>query len=160
MRESYSFSFNDIRIVDIMFHATPNWKKGEGDVPLDTSLNIEYSPRGKKLLVRISLSNDNQYSPFTFMVAGIGFFEFEKMPNEEILETVARVNCAAIMFPYIREVVADLTSRAGLPPFHHSPVNFHALYEEYKAAESEELEQKPPAPGKRASGKKKQTKTK
>lgn len=155
MRESYSFSFEELKIVNVMLQANPEWKKGEGDVPMDTSLEIDFSLKGKKLAVRVRLSSEREDSPFVFMVEGIGSFEFEKEPKEEILEPVARVNCAAIMFPYIREAVADLTRRAGFPPFHHSPVNFHALYEEFMASESEKPEKKPPAPRKKSGGKKK-----
>ncbi len=155
MRDSYSFSFDDLKIVNVMFQANPKWKKTAGHVPLDTSLDIEFNKKGKKLLVKISLSNEAEDSPFIFMVDGIGFFEFDKEPNEDILETVARVNCAAIMFPYIREVVADLTRRAGFPPFHHSPVNFQALYEEFKVLKAEEIEKIPPAPKKKGGGQKK-----
>lgn len=158
MRESYSFSFDDLKIVNVMFQANSKWKKTAGNVPLDTSLDIDFNKKGKKLLVKISLSNEAEDSPFIFMIDGIGYFEFDSEPREEILETVARVNCAAIMFPYIREVVADLTRRAGFPTFHHSPVNFQALYEEFKTSESEEPEKKPAS--RKQSGAKKKTKAK
>ena len=48
-----------------------------------------------------------------------------------------------VLFPYVREVVSDLTTRGGFPPLILSPVNFDALYhqhlqqQESKAAESD-----------------------
>lgn len=36
--------------------------------------------------------------------------------------------CPAIIFPYAREVVSDLSVRAGFPPLILAPVNFEALY--------------------------------
>ena len=48
-----------------------------------------------------------------------------------------------VLFPYVREVVSDLTTRGGFPPLILSPVNFDALYHQHlqkqgsKAAETE-----------------------
>ena len=36
--------------------------------------------------------------------------------------------CPSILFPYAREAVSDLVTRAGFPPLVLSPVNFDALY--------------------------------
>jgi preprotein translocase subunit SecB len=48
-----------------------------------------------------------------------------------------------VLFPYVREVVSDLTARGGFPPLILSPVNFDAMYQQHlqqqesKAAETE-----------------------
>ena len=48
-----------------------------------------------------------------------------------------------VLYPYVREVVSDLTTRGGFPPLILSPVNFDALYQQHlqkqdsKAAEAE-----------------------
>ncbi len=157
MRESYQFSFEDIKVVNILFQADPSWKKDKDRIQVDTSLDIDYSLKGKNLSVSLGISHKEDESPFVFTIDAIGFFIFESKPRNELLETVARVNCSAIMFPYLREVIADLTRRAGFPPFHHPPVNFLDLYEEFKAAESKEQVKKP-ASKKKAGGRKK-TKT-
>ena len=36
-----------------------------------------------------------------------------------------------ILFPYVREVVSDMTVRGGFPPLILSPVNFDALYQQH-----------------------------
>ena len=36
-----------------------------------------------------------------------------------------------VLFPYVREVVSDLTTRGGFPPLILSPVNFDALYHQH-----------------------------
>ena len=35
------------------------------------------------------------------------------------------------LFPYVREVVSDMTVRGGFPPLILSPVNFEALYQQH-----------------------------
>jgi len=160
MRESYRFSFEDIKVVNVLFQADSSWKKAKDKIQVETSLDIDYSLKGKKLSVSLGISHKEDESPFVFMVDAVGFFVFDKEPRKELVETVARINCSAIMFPYLREMIADLTRRAGFPPFHHPPVNFQALYEEFKASRIEELEKKPPAPRKKAGGKKTKAKSK
>ena len=39
--------------------------------------------------------------------------------------------CMNVLFPYIREVVSDLSTRGGFPPLIMSPVNFDALYQQH-----------------------------
>jgi len=48
---------------------------------------------------------------------------------------IVHINCASIIFPFIRESVADLTRRSGLTPLILDPVNFVALYESSKEKE-------------------------
>ena len=37
----------------------------------------------------------------------------------------------SVLFPYVREVVSDMTTRGGFPPLILSPVNFDALYQKH-----------------------------
>ena len=63
-------------------------------------------------------------------------FKFSKLPPKRDLEKIVHVNCAAIIFPYVRETIADLTRRASILPFHMEPINFVALYEDRLAESS------------------------
>jgi preprotein translocase subunit SecB len=50
-----------------------------------------------------------------------------------------------VLFPYLREVVSDLSIRGGFPPLILSPVNFDALYQQHlqqQESSSEETEAK------------------
>ena len=38
------------------------------------------------------------------------------------------IHCPTVLFPYVRETIADATQRAGYPPVHLHPINFEALY--------------------------------
>jgi preprotein translocase subunit SecB len=48
---------------------------------------------------------------------------------------VLGIVCPNVLFPYARETVSDVVSRAGFPPVLLAPVNFEALYQQ-RAAEA------------------------
>lgn len=45
--------------------------------------------------------------------------------------------CPNILFPYARELISDLVSRGGFPPFYLAPINFDALYEQHLAQQNQ-----------------------
>lgn len=69
---------------------------------------------------------------FLVEVAQAGIFVARNIPEQE-LEAVLGIACPNILFPYAREVVSDLTTRAGFPPVILSPVNFEAIYAQQRA---------------------------
>lgn len=56
-----------------------------------------------------------------------GIFQLRNLPQEE-MDTVLGVVCPNIIYPYLREVVSDVTVRAGFAPVLLNPINFEALY--------------------------------
>lgn len=64
-----------------------------------------------------------------FLVEAVqaGIFRIRNVPAPD-LEPVLGIACPNILFPYAREVISDVVSRAGFPPVILSPVNFEALY--------------------------------
>lgn len=68
-----------------------------------------------------------------------GIFLMVDFPGELIPRMIATV-CPNILFPYVRETVSDLVTRAGFPQLLLAPVNFEALYQrqqQKRAAEKE-----------------------
>src|SRR5512134_1928937 len=49
-----------------------------------------------------------------------GIFTIRGVPPEH-LQTVLAVHCPTVLFPYIRETLADAVGRAGFPPVHLAP---------------------------------------
>lgn len=68
---------------------------------------------------------------FLVEVAQAGIFRIAQVPADQ-LEAVLGIGCPNIVFPYLRETVSDLVSRAGFPPVILNPVNFEALYLQQK----------------------------
>lgn len=68
---------------------------------------------------------------FLVEVTQAGIFAVRNIP-EENLEMILGVTCPNILFPYAREVVSDLVTRAGFAPVLLNPINFEALFMQQK----------------------------
>ncbi|SNR65125.1 protein translocase subunit secB [Methylobacillus rhizosphaerae] len=64
---------------------------------------------------------------FLVEVIQAGIFQIRNIPQENV-EFILGVTCPNIIFPYARETISDLITRAGFPPVLLNPVNFEALY--------------------------------
>ena len=124
-KKGVNFKFLDFRLLDSVFHVNREFKPSEGEnIEIATDFTLGHEATGEMVNVFLKVTSDGKKAPFSFVLEGAGSFEFEEVPEEEDIARIASINCAAIMFPYIRETVADLTRRAGFPPLHLAPVNF------------------------------------
>ncbi len=69
---------------------------------------------------------------FLIEVKQAGIFTLRNVPEAEKTPVLAVV-CPNILFPYLREVVSDVSVRAGFAPVLLSPINFEALYQQQQA---------------------------
>ncbi len=60
-----------------------------------------------------------------------GIFQVRNIPAQEV-EPILAVMCPNILFPYLREVVSDVSVRAGFAPVLLNPINFEVLYQQQK----------------------------
>lgn len=58
-----------------------------------------------------------------------GIFSIHGIPAEP-LQHVTNVLCPSMVYPYLRANLADLMTRAGVPPVHLPEVNFEVLYQQ------------------------------
>ncbi len=65
-----------------------------------------------------------------------GIFTLRNLPEAE-MEHVLAVMCPNILFPYLREVVSDVSVRAGFAPVMLNPINFDVLYQQQKQQQAE-----------------------
>lgn len=122
----HSMKFIDFNLLSVSFNLNEKFNpKAKEDlfvpeIAIDNFIVKEKKEMAILLGVRILAGN----LPYYFEVRAGGLFKFDKLPTKKVLEQFARINCPAIIFPYIRETVADLTRRAGFPPLHLDPINF------------------------------------
>ncbi len=69
-----------------------------------------------------------------------GIFLIAKFPREIVRRMQATV-CPNILFPFAREAISDLVTRAGFPQLLLAPVNFDALYQQHLQKRAPEGEQ-------------------
>ena len=58
-----------------------------------------------------------------------GLFTIKGVPQDQ-LQPVLAIHCPTVLFPYVRETLADAVGRAGFPPVHLAPINFEALFQQ------------------------------
>lgn len=68
---------------------------------------------------------------FLVEVHQAGIFRIRNVPGDDI-EPVLGILCPNILFPYLRETVSDVVTRAGFPAVILNPVNFEAVYQQKK----------------------------
>ena len=61
-----------------------------------------------------------------------GVFQIKGVPPSDI-QPIMGIHCPNVLFPYVRETIADAISRAGFPPVHLDPINFELLYQQQLA---------------------------
>lgn len=65
-----------------------------------------------------------------------GIFHIQNVPQDQ-LPMVLGIGCPNIVFPYLRETVSDVVTRAGFPPLILNPVNFEALFLQQQAQQQQ-----------------------
>jgi len=73
---------------------------------------------------------------FLVEAAQAGIFTVRNIPQAD-MDAVLGIACPNILFPYVREVVSDIVVRAGFPPVVLNPVNFEALYQAQRDAQTQ-----------------------
>jgi preprotein translocase subunit SecB len=68
-------------------------------------------------------------------------FRLQNIPAEQI-HPIVMIECPRILFPFLRQIVADATRNGGFPPLYIDPIDFLALYQQ-RAAQF--AQQQPPA---------------
>ncbi len=68
-----------------------------------------------------------------------GIFVIQGLPAEAI-DHVTNVLCPTIVYPYLRGNIADLMTRANIPPVHLPEVNFEVLYQQRLAQAAAEAQ--------------------
>jgi preprotein translocase subunit SecB len=62
-----------------------------------------------------------------------GVFRLKNIPEQQ-LSTLLMVECPRLIFPFARQVLANVTQQGGFPPLMMEPVDFLAIYRQNLAA--------------------------
>lgn len=88
------------------------------------------------LTVTVTAKHEEQ-SAFLVELQQAGVFRLQHF-SENDLSKLLQITCAEILFPYAREAISDLVGKGGFPQLLINPVNFAHLYEQKKAATSQQ----------------------
>lgn len=137
-----SFSIEKIYLKDASIEApnTPQVFLESGQPQVDVALQTTGGRAAESLyevvVTATVTAKTGERTYFLVEAAQAGIFQIRNVPESDI-EAILAVACANIIFPYLRESVADLVGRAGFPPIHLAPVNFEAMYAERARTQQE-----------------------
>lgn len=134
------FNLDKIYIKDISLEI-PNAPKiflnrSQPNIDLNISFSSEKIDEGVYQTILHAVVNakiaDEQM--FLIEIDQAGIFQMKNIAVEQ-MELLHNIECPNILFPYLREVVSDLTTRAGFLPVILAPVNFAYLYQQKQQAQ-------------------------
>ena len=104
--------------------------EGAPQIDLALDLNVQKMPEEDYYEVEISISAKAVIETKTLFVVDLkyaGIFNLINIPEDQIKMLLA-VHCPAIIFPYARKIIADVTQDGGFQPLMIDPVDFGILY--------------------------------
>lgn len=104
--------------IDLQLHsqATPI-EEGVFDVTVTVTVTATLAGKGQVM--------------FLIEVKQAGIFQVRNLSQEE-MEPILAMACPNILYPYARELVSDISVRAGFAPVYLNPINFEALYQQQR----------------------------
>jgi preprotein translocase subunit SecB len=115
-------------------------------------VNIHNAARGlspgiyEVVLTATVTAKHNDRTAFLVEVQQAGIFQIRNIPAED-MDPVLAIACPNILFPYVREAVSSVISRAGFPPFLLNHLSFEVLYQQHLQQKQQSEAQAQPAAG-------------
>ncbi len=126
-----------IYIKDVSYEApnTPAMFRGQWQPHVNLELNTSNSSLDNDvhevvLDVTVTVTLEEKIA-FVIQVKHAGIFAIAGLEGD-ILEHTLGSFCPNIIFPYLREVVSDLVIKGGFPQLNLTPINFEAVYQQFK----------------------------
>lgn len=127
------FALQRIYVKDVSFESpnAPEIFMQEWTPESNMNLNSRVTPIGEdhyEVVLHISVTTKvGDKTAYLVEVEQAGIFLARNLAPEEMGRTMGSY-CPGILFPFAREVVADLVSKGSFPQLLLTPVNFDALY--------------------------------
>ena len=77
----------------------------------------------------------NDKALFLVEAAQAGLFQIRNVPQED-MGPLLGITCPNTLFPYVRETISMVTTRAGFPPVVLAPMTFDGLYQQQLAQQA------------------------
>lgn len=133
-----TFAILRVYLKDVSFE-TPNspaifledWKP---EVQLQVEISSHYLEGGVYevvMHVNVTAAHGDR-TGFLVEIQQSGIFSFEGYEDAE-KDRMLGAYCPSVLFPFAREVVADLVSKGGFPQLLLGPINFREMYDEKRS---------------------------
>jgi preprotein translocase subunit SecB len=107
-------------------------RSGPGKNPsLQINFNVQVSSLGQDAYeVALSVEGEaksDEGTLYNLELVYAGAFILRNLP-EDAIKPILYVECPALLFPFVRRLVADLSREGGFPPLLLDPIDFAGLY--------------------------------
>jgi preprotein translocase subunit SecB len=126
-----TFQLHDYRLFRAEFQVKGPVSGGE-ELGYDTNLLRSQQIDKEKVVLTLGIRISGEKMPFVIDIQYQGVFLFNQDlvgVEEKTRDEVIAVDCSGQLFPFIRETIAEMTRKAGLPPLILPALNFAELYE-------------------------------
>lgn len=99
---------------------------------IDIKINVNHNPLEKEdthevCLIVHAKGTKNGSEVFVLEVNYAGVFIIKNI-DQALLHPILMIECPRILFPYVRNIISDITRDGGYPPLLLKPVDFADLY--------------------------------
>lgn len=104
-----------------------SWKP-EANIELNTSSELLPTPNTHKVSLTLTVTAKTETkTAFLVQIKQSGIFTIANFPEAQMGHILGSF-CPSVLFPYARELISSLVTRAGFPDLQLAPINFDALY--------------------------------
>ncbi|WP_088348411.1 MULTISPECIES: protein-export chaperone SecB [Rhodomicrobium] len=121
-------------IKDLSFEnpGAPRSLRGPGKNPnIQINFNVQAHPIGddvfEVVLTMEAAAKNEDGALYNLELVYAGGFRLKNLP-QQALRPVLFIECPALLFPFVRRLVADLTREGGFPPLLLDPIDFASLF--------------------------------
>jgi len=108
-------------------------QQGEAGPQMSLTVNVSSNPLGgddyETVLQLEGKAELNGETLFAFDLSYGGVFRIVNVPQEHI-HPVLVIDCARLLFPFARQIVAEAVQNGGFPPFYVPPIDFAQLFQQ------------------------------
>ncbi|MGC4059142.1 MAG: protein-export chaperone SecB [Chitinophagaceae bacterium] len=128
-KQESSIEIESILMLESSFSRQTNVIFDTDQIESHTHLNVDIkAPSENTRVVILTLQHTQQVTETRLeqvkvMVKQVGVFN-QKTASELDFDQFAKINAPAIMLPYIREMITNMSIRASISPIYIDPVNF------------------------------------
>jgi preprotein translocase subunit SecB len=144
------FAPQAVYVKDVSFEAPqgPRLQPSTANPTINLNLNTTVNELGGDLTeVVLTVRVEAQAADKTVWLVELqqaGVFGIRNYPPQD-LQRVLGIFCPNYLFPFARQVISDLLTRGGFPPFLLPPVNFEAVFLQAQAQAAQQQPQSPAA---------------
>lgn len=133
--KNYQLKLNGFLIDNISFKTNRNfkWPKEPINVSPSFERKITKINDDSALVTLVFDIAQSDKLPFSLHIEINGSFELEKWEQDEMSRTLMKDNASAVLFPYLRHAVSDITTICGMPPYIMPIQNVAAIFQSNEA---------------------------